>query len=109
MDLGSTAHDAVCGKLMYAAFFRGSRRSILLRAASLIVAIAVLDWRIVGDIPLGFLYLFPMLLAGSVLSPRSSSQALKGWIPLPILLYSLSKILLIMGALPESTPPTVSL
>jgi two-component system, LuxR family, sensor kinase FixL len=29
----------------------------------------VLDWRIVGDIPLGFLYLFPMLLAGSVLNP----------------------------------------
>ena len=31
------------------------------------IAIAVTDWRIEGNIPLGFLYLFPMLLAGSVL------------------------------------------
>ena len=31
-------------------------------------AIAVVDWRIEGNIPLGFLYLFPMLLAGSVLT-----------------------------------------
>lgn len=29
--------------------------------------IAVVDWRIEGNIPLGFLYLFPMLLAGSVM------------------------------------------
>jgi PAS domain S-box-containing protein len=53
---------------MYAAFFRGNKRAILLRAAILIAAIAVLDWRIVGEIPLGFLYLLPMLLVGSVLS-----------------------------------------
>lgn len=52
---------------MYAAFFRGSKRSILLRAAALIAAIALLDWRIVGDIPLGFLYLLPMVMVGSVL------------------------------------------
>jgi two-component system sensor kinase FixL len=32
------------------------------------VLIAAVDWRIEGNIPLGFLYLFPMLLAGSVLS-----------------------------------------
>ncbi len=31
-------------------------------------AIAVADWRIEGNIPLGFLYLFPMLLVGSVLN-----------------------------------------
>jgi len=30
--------------------------------------IAAVDWRIEGNIPLGFLYLFPMLLAGSILS-----------------------------------------
>ena len=54
---------------MYAAFLHGSRRSILLRAAVLIAAIALLDWQIVGEIPLGFLYLFPMLLVGSVLNP----------------------------------------
>jgi two-component system, LuxR family, sensor kinase FixL len=54
---------------VYAALFRGNRRSILLRAAILIAAIAVLDWRIVGEIPLGLLYLVPMLLVGSVLEP----------------------------------------
>jgi two-component system sensor kinase FixL len=30
--------------------------------------IAVVDWRIEGNVPLGFLYLFPMLLVGSVLN-----------------------------------------
>jgi two-component system, LuxR family, sensor kinase FixL len=54
---------------VYAAFFRGNKGSILLRAAILIAAIAVLDWRIVGEIPLGLLYLVPMLLVGSVLEP----------------------------------------
>jgi len=53
---------------MYAAFFQGSRRTILLRAGILIAAIALLDWRIVGEIPLGFLYLLPMLMVGSVLN-----------------------------------------
>lgn len=52
---------------MYAAFFRDSKRAVLLRASVLIAAIALLDWRIVGDIPLGFLYLLPMVLLGSVL------------------------------------------
>lgn len=54
---------------MYAAFFQGSRSAVLLRAALLIAAIALLDWRVVGQIPLGFLYLLPMLMAGSVLQP----------------------------------------
>ncbi len=31
-------------------------------------AIAVTDWRIQGNIPLGFLYLFPMLLVGNILN-----------------------------------------
>jgi two-component system, LuxR family, sensor kinase FixL len=53
---------------MFAAFFRGSKRAILLKAAVLIAAIAALDWLIVGDIPLGFLYLIPMLMVGSVLN-----------------------------------------
>ncbi len=34
----------------------------------MIGAIAFADWRIEGDIPLGFLYLFPMLVVGSALS-----------------------------------------
>lgn len=42
---------------------------ILLRAAVLIAAIALLDWWVVGEIPLGFLYLVPMLMVGSVLAP----------------------------------------
>jgi two-component system, LuxR family, sensor kinase FixL len=55
--------------LMYAAFFRGNKRTILVRAGVLIAAIALVDWWIVGDIPLGFLYLIPMLMVGSVLTP----------------------------------------
>ncbi|MDQ6707966.1 MAG: PAS domain-containing sensor histidine kinase [Acidobacteriota bacterium] len=40
---------------------------MLLRAGLMIAAIAFIDWRVEGNIPLGFLYLFPMLLAGSAL------------------------------------------
>jgi two-component system sensor kinase FixL len=47
---------------------RGTRMAVLSRAVLMIAAIAAVDWRIEGNIPLGFLYLFPMLLAGSVLS-----------------------------------------
>jgi two-component system, LuxR family, sensor kinase FixL len=57
------------GARMYAAFFRGSKGAILFRAAILMAAIGLLDWRIVGEIPLRFLYLVPMLVAGSVLEP----------------------------------------
>jgi two-component system sensor kinase FixL len=53
---------------MFVALFTGSKRTVLLRAALLIPAIALLDWSVVGEIPLGFLYLVPMLLVGSVLS-----------------------------------------
>lgn len=41
---------------------------MLSSAAVLIALIAVADWRIDGNIPLGFLYLFPMLLVGSTLN-----------------------------------------
>jgi len=34
----------------------------------MIAIIAFIDWRVEKDLPLGFLYLFPMLLVGSVLS-----------------------------------------
>ena len=54
---------------MYAAFFRGNKRSILIRAGLLVAIIALLDWLIVGEIPLGFLYLIPMLMVGSALEP----------------------------------------
>ncbi|QNI30203.1 PAS domain S-box protein [Alloacidobacterium dinghuense] len=54
---------------MFAALFKGNKRSVLLKAGVMIAAIALLDWRIVGEIPLGFLYLLPMLAIGFVLSP----------------------------------------
>lgn len=34
----------------------------------MVAMIAVADWRVEGNVPLGFLYLFPMLLAGSALT-----------------------------------------
>ena len=46
---------------------RGNPRAVLLRAGIMIALIALVDWRVEGNIPLGFLYLFPMLLVGSVL------------------------------------------
>ncbi len=47
---------------------RGSTRAVLVRAGLLIAAIALADWRVEENIPLGFLYLFPMLLVGSAAS-----------------------------------------
>jgi two-component system, LuxR family, sensor kinase FixL len=46
----------------------GSRKTVLIRAGAMIAFIAIADWRIEGNIPIGFLYLFPMLLVGSVLN-----------------------------------------
>ena len=46
---------------------RGTPRAVLLRAGLMIALIAFADWRVELNIPLGFLYLFPMLLVGSVL------------------------------------------
>src|ERR1700678_1458098 len=45
-----------------------SSRSLLLRAALLVFVIAIADWRIDAEIPLGFLYLLPMLLVGRILN-----------------------------------------
>jgi PAS domain S-box-containing protein len=53
---------------MYAALFKGDKRSVLIRAGIMIVVIASLDWWIVGEIPLGFLYLLPMLTVGIALN-----------------------------------------
>jgi two-component system, LuxR family, sensor kinase FixL len=54
---------------MYAALFQGNKRRVLLRAALISAFIAIVDWAVVGAIPLGFLYLLPMLMVGSVLGP----------------------------------------
>jgi PAS domain S-box-containing protein len=44
-----------------------NRRKILLIAAALIVAIAVVDWKTVPYLSLGFLYLFPIMLVAGFL------------------------------------------
>ena len=49
-------------------YLQGSPRTLLACAAMLIAIIAVVDWRIFTNY-FGFLYLFPMLLIGPVLSP----------------------------------------
>jgi two-component system sensor kinase FixL len=48
---------------------QGNRTLVLLRAALTIAVIAIVDWRFDVNISFGFLYLFPMLMVGSVLSP----------------------------------------
>ncbi len=52
---------------MLSLLLRGGTKSVLLKAGLLIVAIAFADWRADKDVTLGFLYLFPMLMVGSVL------------------------------------------
>src|SRR5580692_11811518 len=53
---------------MLSFLLRGTRKAVFFRTAIIIAAIAFADWRIEGNVPLGFLYLLPMLLAGSVLT-----------------------------------------
>jgi len=52
---------------MYRAMFRRKKRTLLFQSALLIAAVAFLDWQIVGQVPLGILYLVPMAMLGSVL------------------------------------------
>jgi PAS domain S-box-containing protein len=49
-------------------YLHGSTRVVLARAGVLIAIIALVDWRVDLNISFGFLYLFPVLLAGTVLS-----------------------------------------
>src|SRR6202451_4909064 len=53
---------------MLSFFLRGGTKSVLLKAGVLIARIAIADWRADKDVTLGFLYLFPMLMVGSVLT-----------------------------------------
>jgi two-component system sensor kinase FixL len=46
---------------------RFGRKATLAQVALLILSIALIDWKVNADVPLGFLYLLPMALAGSVL------------------------------------------
>jgi two-component system sensor kinase FixL len=52
----------------FSMFMSGNRRTALTIAALMIGLIALIDSRIAADIPLGFLYLAPMLVVGSVLN-----------------------------------------
>ena len=45
------------------------RKLVLLGGALLIAMIAIADWRSADNIPLGFLYLVPMLMLGRILKP----------------------------------------
>jgi len=53
---------------MYDLLFKGNKQSVLLKAGVLIAVIALLDWWVVAEVLLGFLYLVPMLMIGSVLN-----------------------------------------
>lgn len=48
--------------------FRGGRKIALAQVGLLIALISFVDWKIEESVPLGFLYLLPMLIAGSVLN-----------------------------------------
>lgn len=54
---------------MLSFLLQGSRRQALIRAALMIAVVALLDWRVEGNVLFGFLYLFPMLTLGNRL-PR---------------------------------------
>ena len=60
---------------MYFPLFRGSKKLVLPVAALLTTLIAVVDWRNEDNIPLGFLYLVPMLMVGRVLLPWQTIAA----------------------------------
>jgi PAS domain S-box-containing protein len=52
---------------MFSSVLRGSKRASVLLAGVLIALIALIDWRVIDEVPLGFLYLLPMLMLGRVL------------------------------------------
>src|SRR5271155_2146927 len=53
---------------MLSFFLRGGTKSVMAKAVLLIALIAFADWKADRDVTLSFLYLFPMLMVGSVLS-----------------------------------------
>jgi PAS domain S-box-containing protein len=54
---------------MLSFFLRLSRTKLLIIAGTMILAVALIDWRVELNVSFGFLYLFPMLIVGSCL-PR---------------------------------------
>jgi PAS domain S-box-containing protein len=57
------------GSEMLSFLLRLSRTKLLLIAATMILTVALIDWRVELNVTFGFLYLFPMLIVGSCL-PR---------------------------------------
>ena len=49
-------------------YLQGSTPVVLARAGLLIAIVALIDWRVDLNIAFGFLYLFPILLVGTVLT-----------------------------------------
>ncbi len=54
---------------MFQSRFHRGEKSALFSTGALILAIALMDWHASNELPLGFLYLFPMLIVGRVLEP----------------------------------------
>jgi len=52
---------------MHALFLSRGRTALLLHGAAIIAIISLLDWKIAAEVPLGFLYIFPILLVSRVL------------------------------------------
>lgn len=50
-------------------FARVGRKAALIQSGLLIFLIALIDWKVEVHVPLGFLYLLPLVLAGGVLNP----------------------------------------
>jgi len=48
--------------------YDGAQRKLLLQVALLIALIALTDWRVNAEVPIGFLYLLPIVLASRVLN-----------------------------------------
>lgn len=54
---------------MSSSSFQGNKKIVIFRAAILILVVALIDWRTSNELPLGFLYLLPMLVVGRALDP----------------------------------------
>jgi PAS domain S-box-containing protein len=72
----AVAHDASVDEML-SFFLRLSRAKLLIIAATMILTVALIDWRVELNVAFGFLYLFPMLIVGSCL-PRWQLALLGG-------------------------------
>ncbi len=68
-DPTSASRSMADGKPRSLFVFRGSKRTTVLWAVLLIGSIAVVDRRLTESVPLGFMYLLPMLMLGRVVKP----------------------------------------